>query len=132
MNLSDIKTIREQVLAITERLDALEADSKETITAEVFERKLLNVFKAGLMAGRKEQYGEIYDHFSYNSTYIDIYAGQLNITGDIEYNDIGVTSSIEDQCIESEWNDFEVKMDDVDSALKKFKPEERDTETSES
>lgn len=132
MNLSDITTIREQVLAITDRLDAMEAESKETITPEVFQQKLLNVFKAGLMQGRKEQYDEIIDCFRYGTKYIDFYAGNLNITGDIEYDDIGVTGTIEDACVEEEWGDFEVDMERVDRALSKFKPEERDTETSES
>jgi len=137
MNLSDIKTIREQVLAITERLDALEADSKETITAEVFEQKLLNVFKAGLMQGRKEQYDEVYDHFRYNTKYVDFYAGNLNICGDIDLDDFGITSMCEDCCIESEWADFSVDMAAVEAALKLFKPEESsndesNTETSES
>lgn len=137
MNLSDITTIREQVLAITERLDAMEAESKETITADVFEQKLLNVFKAGLMAGRKEQYDETYDHFRYNTKYVDFYAGNLNICGDIDLDDFGITSMCEDTCIEQEWADLEVDMAAVDSALKRFKPEEpttdeSNTETSES
>lgn len=132
MNLSDITTIREQIAAITERLNAMEAESKETITADVFEQKLINVFKAGLMQGRKEQYDEIIDCFRYGTKYIDIYAGNLNITGDIEYDDIGVTGTIEDACIEEEWGDFEVDMQRIDGALSKFKPEDRDTEISES
>ena len=66
MNLSDITTIREQVAAIVERLDAIESESKEAIHPEVFEQKLLNVFKAGLMQGRNEQYSEIMDSFSHN------------------------------------------------------------------
>lgn len=132
MNLSDITTIREQIAAITERLNAMEAESKETITADVFEQKLLNVFKAGLMAGRKEQFDETYDCFKYNSKYVDFYAGNLNIVGDIDLEDLGITSMCEDTRIEYEWADFTVTMDAVDAALSKFKPEERDTETSES
>ena len=130
--------MREQVLAITERLDAMEAEANATLqgayqmTPEVFEQKLINVFKAGLMAGRKQQYTEIIDCFRYGTKYIDIYAGNLNITGDIEYDDIGVTGTIEDARIEEEWTDFIVTMDAVDDALKRFKPEECDTETSES
>lgn len=138
MNISDITNIREQVLAITERLDAMEAEANATLqgayqmTPEVFEQKLINVFKAGLMAGRKQQYDEIIDCFRYGTKYIDIYAGSLNITGDIEYDDIGVTGTIEDACIEEEWVDCEVDMERIDRALSKFKPEDRDTETSES
>lgn len=138
MNLSDITNIREQVLAITERLDAMEAEANATLqgayqmTPEVFEQKLINVFKAGLMAGRKQQYDEIIDCFRYGTKYIDIYAGNLNITGDIDYDDIGVTGTIEDACIEEEWVDCEVDMERIDRALSKFKPEECDTETSES
>mgnify|MGYP005989827371 CR=1 FL=1 len=138
MNISDITNIREQVLAITERLDAMEAEANATLqgsyqmTPEVFEQKLINVFKAGLLAGRKQQYDEIIDCFRYGTKYIDIYAGNLNITGDIEYDDIGVTGTIEDACIEEEWVDCEVDMERIDRALSKFKPEERDTETSES
>ncbi len=130
MNLSDITTIREQVAAIVERLDAIESESKEAIHPEVFEQKLLNVFKAGLMQGRNEQYSEIMDSFSHNSQYIDFYSGNLNITGEVDYDDIGVTSKVEDCRIESEWNDFEVEMDAVDIALKKFKPEEPTTDES--
>ena len=137
MNLSDITTIREQVAAIVERLNAMEAESKETITAEVFEQKLLNVFKAGLMQGRKEQYDEIYDHFRYNTKYVDFCAGNLNICGDIDLDDFGITGMCEDCCMEAEWGDFSVDMAAVDSALKLFKPEEpttdeSNTETSES
>lgn len=136
MNLSDITTIREQVLAITERLDAMEAEANVTLqgayqmTPEVFEKKLLNVFKAGLMQGRNEQYIEIMDSFSHNSQYIDFYSGNLNITGEVDYDDIGVTSKVEDCRIESEWNDFEVEINAVDIALKKFKPEEPTTDES--
>lgn len=130
MNLSDITTIREQVAAIVERLDAIEEESKETITAEVFEQKLLNVFKAGLMQGRKEQYDETYGHFLYNTKHVDFYAGSLNICGDIDLDDFGITSMCEDTCIEKEWADFDVDMADVDRALKLFKPKETTTEES--
>ena len=142
MNLSDITNIREQVLAITERLDAMEAESKEakslfaehleTITPEVFDQKLLHVFKAGLIQGRKEQYDEIYEHFRYNTKYVDFYAGNLNICGDIDLDDFGIVSMCEDCALKDEWADFIVTMDAVDAALKRFKPEECDTETSES
>ncbi len=136
MNLSDITTIREQVLAITERLDAMEAEANTTLqgayqmTPEVFEKKLLNVFKAGLMQGRKEQYDEIYDHLRYNTKYVDFYAGNLNICGDIDLDDFGITGMCEDCALEAEWGDFSVDMDAVDAALKLFKPEEPTTEES--
>ena len=131
MNNSDIKNLREQVAAIVERIDSLEAQSNDTITPEVFEQKLLNVFKAGLMQGRKEQYDETYQAFDYNTGHIDIYAGDLNIIGDISFDDIGVTSICEDTCMsENEWADVVVEMTDVDAALKKFKPEEPTTEES--
>lgn len=136
MNLSDITTIREQVLAITERLDAMEAEANATLqgayrmTPEVFEQKLLNVFKAGLMQGRKQQYREVWDSFEYGSIYVDFYAGNINIVGDLDLDDIGVTSKISDLRIEQEWEDFDVDMAAVDAALKLFKPEESTTEES--
>jgi len=132
--LADIKYETQQVL---DRLDSIEARTEEAITPEVFEQKLLNVFKAGLMQGRKEQYDEIYDHFRYNTKYVDFYAGNLNICGDIDLDDFGITGMCEDCCMEAEWADFTVDMAAVDSALKLFKPEksttdESNTETSES
>ena len=132
MNISDITNIREQVLAITERLDAMEAASVDTITPEAFEKKLLTVFKAGLFLGRQQQYGEIYDSVRYNCKWVEITAGQWSRSGDIDYCDLGMTEVLEENEMETRWGDVEVDMDLVDVALRKFKPEELDTETSES
>lgn len=134
MNLSDITTIREQVLAITERLDAIESESKETITPEVFEQKLLNVFKAGLFAGRLEQHKETCESFRHASAYVDLDAGDLSVSGSIDYDDLGVTEKIENTDLGQEWTEVIVDMARIDRAISKFKPEaeESNNETPES
>ena len=128
--LADIKYETQQVL---DRLDSIEARCEEAITPEAFERKLIVVFKAGMFAGRVQQYDSIHDSCRYNTKWVEFSAGDFSISGDIDFDDVGLTEVVEDNELPTDWKDTEVSIEDIDNALAKFKPApESDTEISQS
>ena len=128
--LADIKYETQQVL---DRLDSIEARAEEAITPEAFEQKLIAVFKAGMFAGRVQQYDSIYDSCHYNTKWVEISAGSFCISGDIDFDDLGLTEAIQDNELPTDWKDIEVSIEEIDNALAKFKPApESDTQMPES
>ena len=128
--LADIKYETQQVL---DRLDTIEARAEEAISPEAFEQKLIAVFKAGMFAGRVQQYDSIHDSCKGRLEWVEISAGDFSITGDIDFDDVGLTEVIEDNELLTDWKETEVSIEEIDNALAKFKPApESDTKLSES
>ena len=128
---ADIKYETQQVL---DRIDSLEASSKDTMGPEEFYKKILNVFKAGVLYGRKEQHDYSYGELEYSHKYIDISTREgLHISGDISYEDLGVTDKLMEAELSTDWNSLkEFTIENIDKALEEFKPTESNTETTES
>ena len=128
--LADIKYETQQVL---DRLDSIEARAEEAITPEAFEKKLIAVFRAGLFAGREEQYQMIYDECRYNTKWVEITAGNWCLSGEIDFDDLGLTDAIEQNELPTDWKETKVSIADIDNALAKFKPApESDTQMQQS
>jgi|13_taG_2_1085334.scaffolds.fasta_scaffold38679_5 hypothetical protein len=122
--LADIKYETQQVL---DRLDSIEGRCEEAITPEAFERKLIAVFKAGMFAGRVQQYDSIHDSCRYNTKWVEIIAGDFTIQGDVDLGDVGLTEVIEENELPTDWKDTEVSIEEIDNALAKFKPEDEES-----
>ena len=139
-NNANIQDIRVQLAAIKyetqqviDRLDSIEAGAEEAISPEAFEQKLINVFKAGLFAGREEQYESIYDACRYNTKWVEISAGQWCLSGEVDYDDLGLTDAIEENELPTDWKETKVSIEEIDNALAKFKPApESDTQMQQS
>ena len=128
--LADIKYETQQVL---DRLDSIEARAEEAITPEAFEKKLIAVFKAGMFVGREEQYQMIYDECRYNTKWVEITAGNWCLSGEIDFDDLGLTDAIEQNELPTDWKETKVSIEHIDNALAKFKPApESDTQMQQS
>lgn len=128
--LADIKYETQQVL---DRLDSIEARAEEAITPEAFEKKLIAVFKAGMFVGREEQYQMIYDECRYNTKWVEITAGNWCLSGEIDFDDLGLTDAIESNELPTDWKETKVSIEEIDNALAKFKPApESDTQMQQS
>lgn len=120
---ADIKYETQQVL---DRIDSLESSSKDTMTPEDFHKKILNVFKAGVLYGRKEQHDSSYNEVQYGSHDVEMSTREgLYITGNLSYDDIGVLDRIMDSELSTKWDDLkEFTIENIDGALIEFKPKQ--------